>query len=108
LNCQIAAGAQGVQLFDSWVGTLSPTDYRTFVLPHSQSVFRNLAPRAPGVHFGTGTSTLLELMREAGGDVIGVDFRVELDHAWQRLGEVGIQGNLDPAGLYPEREYVRQ
>ena len=108
LNSQIAAGAQVVQLFDSWVGTLSPTDYSTFVLPHSRAVLANLTPGVPAIHFGTGTSALLELMREAGGDVIGVDFRVELDQAWQRLGEVGIQGNLDPAVLYAERDYVRQ
>jgi len=108
LNSQIAAGAQAVQLFDSWVGTLSPTDYHTFVLPHSRAVLANLTPGVPAIHFGTGTSALLELMREAGGDVIGVDFRVELDQAWQRLGEVGIQGNLDPAVLYAERDYVRQ
>lgn len=108
LNGQIAAGAQVVQLFDSWVGTLSPTDYRTFVLPHSQAVMANLTPGVPVIHFGTSTGALLELMREAGGDVIGVDFRVELDHAWQRLGDIGIQGNLDPAVLYADRAYVRQ
>ena len=108
LNAQVAAGAQVVQLFDSWVGTLSPTDYRTFVLPHSQAVIANLTPGVPVIHFGTSTGALLELMREAGGDVIGVDFRVELDHAWQRLGEVGIQGNLDPAVLFADRAYVRQ
>ena len=108
LNDQIAAGAQVVQLFDSWVGTLSPTDYRTFVSPHSQAVIANLTPGVPVIHFGTSTGALLELMREAGGEVIGVDFRVELDHAWQRLGEVGIQGNLDPAVLYADRAYVRQ
>ena len=108
LNGQIAAGAQVVQLFDSWVGTLSPSDYRTFVLPHTQAVIAHLTPGAPVIHFGTSTCALLELMREAGGDVIGVDFRVELDHAWQRLGEVSIQGNLDPAVLYADRTYVRQ
>lgn len=108
LNAQIAAGAQVVQLFDSWVGTLSPTDYRTFVLPHSQAVITNLTPGVPVIHFGTSTGALLELMHEAGGDVIGVDFRVELDQAWQRLGEVGIQGNLDPAVLYADRAYMRQ
>ncbi len=108
LNGQIAAGAQVVQLFDSWVGTLSPTDYRTFVFPHTQAVLTNLAPGVPVIHFGTGTSALLELMREAGGDVIGVDFRVELDQAWQRLGDVSIQGNLDPAVLFADRAYVRQ
>jgi uroporphyrinogen decarboxylase len=102
LNGQMAAGAQVVQLFDSWVGTLSPTDYRTFVFPHTQAVLANLTPGVPVIHFGTGTSALLELMREAGGDVIGVDFRVELDHAWQRLGDVSIQGNLDPAVLFAD------
>jgi uroporphyrinogen decarboxylase len=108
LNGQIAAGAQAVQLFDSWVGTLSPSDYRTFVLPHSQAVIAQVTPGVPVIHFGTSTGALLELMREAGGDVIGVDFRVELDQAWQRLGAVGIQGNLDPVVLYADPAYVRQ
>lgn len=108
LNAQIAAGAQVVQLFDSWVGTLSPSDYRTFVLPYAQAVLSQVTPGVPRIHFGTGTSALLELMREAGGDVIGVDFRVELDQAWQRLGDVSIQGNLDPAVLYAERPYLQQ
>src|SRR5260370_26396699 len=107
VNRQIAAGAQVVQLLDSWVGTLSPTDYRTFVLPHSRAVLANLTSGVPAIHFGTGTSALLELMREAGGDVIGVDFRVELHQAWQRLREVGIQGNLDLALLYAEPDYIR-
>jgi uroporphyrinogen decarboxylase len=108
LNGQIAAGVQAVQLFDSWVGNLSPVDYRTFVLPHTQAIITNLTPGIPVIHFGTSTGALLELMREAGGDVIGVDFRVELDHAWQCLGEVGIQGNLDPVILYADRAYLRQ
>jgi uroporphyrinogen decarboxylase len=108
LNSQIAAGAQAVQLFDSWVGHLAPADYGTFVLPHTRTVIANLTPGTPVIHFGTGTSALLELMREAGGDVIGVDFRVELDHAWQRLGAVGIQGNLDPVVLYADRTYLQQ
>ena len=108
LNAQIAAGAQAVQLFDSWVGNLSPADYRTFVLPHSQAVLRHVTPGVPVIHFGTGTSALLELMREAGGDVIGVDFRVDLDDAWPRLGDVAIQGNLDPVALYADLPYLRQ
>ena len=108
LNAQVTAGVQAVQLFDSWVGNLSPADYRTFVLPHSRAVMANVTPGVPVIHFGTGTNALLELMREAGGDVIGVDFRVELDDAWRRLGEVGIQGNLDPAVLTAERPYIRQ
>ena len=108
LNTQAAAGAQAVQLFDSWVGNLSPADYRAFVLPHSREVIASVAPGVPVLHFGTGTNALLELMREAGGDVIGVDFRVELDDAWRRLGAVGIQGNLDPAVLVAERPYIRR
>jgi uroporphyrinogen decarboxylase len=100
LNGQIEAGAQAVQLFDSWVGTLSPADYREFVLPHSRAVLSRLAPGVPAIHFGTGTATLLESMKEAGGDVIGLDWRVELGATWDRLGsEVAVQGNLDPAIL---------
>ena len=100
LNGQIAAGAQAVQLFDSWVGTLSPPDYREFVLPHSRAVITRLSPEVPVIHFGVGTATLLSSMKEAGGDVIGLDWRVELGSAWERLGhDVAVQGNLDPALL---------
>ena len=108
LNAQAAAGAQALQLFDSWVGNLSPTDYRTFVLPHSKDVIGGVTPGVPVIHFGTGTNALLELMREAGGGVMGVDFRVELVDAWRRLGDVAIQGNLDPAVLVAKRPYIRQ
>src|SRR4029434_2541058 len=86
LRAQIAAGAQAVQLFDSWVGCLSPDDYREFVLPHTRSVIESLSPGVPVIHFGTGTGMLLELMREAGGDVIGLDWRVRLDDGWRRVG----------------------
>jgi uroporphyrinogen decarboxylase len=98
LRAQIAAGAQAVQLFDSWVGDLSPTDYREFILPHVSHILKDVQTTGvPVIHFGTGTSTLLELQREAGGTVIGVDWRTPLDQAWQRLGpKVAIQGNLDP------------
>jgi uroporphyrinogen decarboxylase len=100
LNGQIAAGAQAVQLFDSWVGCLAPDDYRELVLPHTRSLIRSLTPGVPVIHFGTGTAGLLEAMREAGGDVIGLDWRVDLGAAWARLGDdVGVQGNLDPAAL---------
>ncbi|HKG98837.1 MAG TPA: uroporphyrinogen decarboxylase, partial [Pyrinomonadaceae bacterium] len=105
LNAQIEAGAQAVQLFDSWVGCLSPDDYREFVLPHTQSVIRNVVPGVPVIHFGTGTATLLELMREAGGDVLGLDWRVRLDEGWQRVGhDVAIMGNLDPVVLFANRD----
>lgn len=101
LQRQIAAGAQAVQLFDSWVGCLSPQDYRCYVLPYSKSVFDRLRDDStPLIHFGTGTATLLELMKEAGGTVIGVDWRISLRDAWERLGKtVAIQGNLDPVAL---------
>jgi len=111
LAAQVQAGAQAVQLFDSWVGCLSPADYRAFVLPHSRSIFRKLAPLGvPAIHFGTGTATLLELMREAGGDVIGLDWRVPLGQGWARVGHnTGIQGNLDPTALFaPLPELKRQ
>ena len=105
LNAQIAAGAQAVQLFDSWVGCLSPDDYREYVLPHTRAVIQNITPGVPVIHFGTGTSALLELMREAGGDVIGLDWRVRLDEGWQRVGhDVAVMGNLDPVALFAERE----
>jgi len=109
LNGQVGAGAQAVQLFDSWVGTLSWADYREYVLPHSAAVFRRLAASAPAIHFGTGTATLLEAMREAGGDVIGLDWRVDLGAAWDRLGpEVAVQGNLDPAILLAPIDEIRR
>ncbi len=105
LNAQIEAGAQAVQLFDSWVGCLSPDDYREFVLPHTRNVIRNVKPGVPVIHFGTGTATLLELMREAGGDVIGLDWRVRLDEGWQRVGhDVAIMGNLDPVVLFAKQD----
>ena len=107
LNAQIAAGAQAVQLFDSWVGCLSADDYREFVLPHTRNVIRNITPGVPVIHFGTGTGTLLELMREAGGHVIGLDWRIQLDDGWRRVGhDVSVMGNLDPVVLFANREYV--
>jgi uroporphyrinogen decarboxylase len=109
LNAQITAGTQAVQIFDSWVGCLSKSDYREFVLPHTQSVIRGVTPGVPVIHFGTGTSSLLESMREAGGDVIGIDWRVSLDEAWRRVGhDAGIMGNLDPLMLFANRERLRQ
>jgi uroporphyrinogen decarboxylase len=109
LNAQIAAGAQAVQLFDSWVGCLSPDDYRRYVLPHTQSIIRNITPGTPVIHFGTGTSALLELMCEAGGDVIGLDWRVRLDEAWERIGrDVGVMGNLDPVALFANEDHIRK
>ncbi len=102
LRSQIHAGAQVVQLFDSWVGCLNPDDYREYVLPHVQKIISSLRNEVvPIIYFGTGTGSLLELMKEAGGDVIGVDWRVHIDDAWKRLGQdVAVQGNLDPVALF--------
>jgi len=107
LTAQVQAGAQAVQLFDSWVGTLTPDDYHEYVLPYSKSIFAALQrTNVPTIHFGTGTASLLPLMKEAGGNVIGIDWQTPLDWAWERLDhQVAVQGNLDPAALYaPEAE----
>src|SRR5215204_1807346 len=109
LNAQIEAGAQAVQIFDSWVGALSPDDYREYVLPHTREVIRGVTPGVPVIHFGTGTATLLELMREAGGDVIGLDWRVRLDEGWRRIGhDVAVMGNLDPVVLFAKQAVLRE
>jgi uroporphyrinogen decarboxylase len=109
LNAQIEAGAQAVQLFDSWVGCLSPDDYREYVLPHTREVISNVKPNVPVIHFGTGTSALLELMREAGGNVIGLDWRVNLEDGWRRLGAgKAIMGNLDPVTLFASQDVIRE
>lgn len=109
LQMQIAAGADIVQLFDSWVGSLGPDDYRRFVLPHMTAVISAIPAEVPVIHFGTVTGNLLELMREAGGDVIGLDWRVDLAEAWTRLGSgVAVQGNLDPITLFAEVSEIRK
>ena len=110
LNAQADAGAQALQVFDSWVGNLGPADYRRFVLPSMRKLFERLSPEVPVIHFGTDTGSLLELQREAGGRVIGLDWRVDLAQAWERLGPgVGVQGNLDPVVLFaPIDEIARQ
>ena len=102
LVAQIRAGAQAVQIFDSWVGALSPQDYEKFVLPYSQRVLEAAkAENVPVIHFGTNTTTLLPLMKRAGGDVIGLDWRIPLDDGWSLLGhDVAVQGNLDPTLLF--------
>ena len=101
LRAQVDAGAHAVQLFDSWVGALDRDDYRRFVLPHSARVFEGIAGTdVPAIHSGVGTGHLLDLMRDAGGDALGVDHRVPLDDAWDVIGhDRAIQGNLDPATL---------
>lgn len=102
LRAQVAAGAQALQIFDSWVGALSPDDYARYVAPYVQRVLAGVETLGvPVIHFGTGTSTLLELQRDAGGTVIGVDWREPLGRAWARIGyDRALQGNLDPAVLF--------
>jgi uroporphyrinogen decarboxylase len=109
LNLQIAAGAEAVQLFDSWAGCLSPQDYERFVLPHTRATIAGVTPGVPVIHFSTGTGGFLKSLRAAGGDVIGVDWRVNLDAAWEWLGhDIAIQGNLDPAVLLSSPREIRR
>jgi uroporphyrinogen decarboxylase len=97
---QVEAGCQALQVFDSWVGALSPADYRRYVLPHTRALFAALPAGVPVIHFGTGTAALLLDLRSAGGSVIGLDWRVELDRAWAGVGhDVAVMGNLDPLAL---------
>src|SRR4029077_2902403 len=101
LVAQIEAGVDVVQVFDSWVGALNARDYREFILPHTRRIFEALSHYdVPTIHFGVGTGAILGELREAGGDVIGADWRVPLDEAWDAIGpDRGIQGNLDPTLL---------
>ena len=110
LVSQIEAGASAVQLFDSWAGSLSPTQYEQFVLPHSQRIFEALSEHSvPRIHFGVGTGEILHLMSAAGADVVGVDWRVPIDEARKRIG-VGksVQGNLDPSILGGDWELISE
>ena len=101
LVAQIEAGVDAVQIFDSWVGALNAADYREFILPHARRIFEHVTPcGAPTIHFGVGTGAILADLRDAGGDVIGADWRTPLDEAWEQIGfDHGIQGNLDPTLL---------
>jgi uroporphyrinogen decarboxylase len=109
LVAQIKMGAQAVQVFDSWAGCLSPHDYKTFVLPYSKRVFEVLAASSvPSIHFALGSSGLLPLLRDAGGSVISVDWRISLNDAWSCVGDgVALQGNLDPTALLAPWEILQ-
>lgn len=104
---QVEAGADSIQLFDSWAGCLSPEDYRRFVKPYSKSIFARLPATVPKIHFGRGSALLLQDMAECGADVVGVDFMTPLDWARTQLGERPVQGNLDPAVLLTDRATIR-
>ena len=109
LNAQIDAGAQAVQLFDSWVGCLGVDDYRRYALPYSRAVIERIRPGVPVIHFATGNPALVPLMSEAGGDVIGVDWRLRLDDACRLVRpHQAVQGNLDPAVLFAPVDEVRR
>jgi len=113
LRAQVEAGAQALQLFDSWLGALSPSDYQTFAMPYSLKaieIARGQDPSVPIIHFGTGTSGMLPLLRKAGADVVGVDWRIDLVDAWDSLDpDSAVQGNLDPVVLFaPPAEIRRQ
>ena len=110
VRAQVEAGAQAIQIFDSWVGCLNAKDYREYVQPYSKQIFNSLEDYTiPTIHFGTGTTSLLELMKEAGGTVIGVDWRINLGDVWQRLGDqISVQGNLDPVALLSGTEPLRK
>ena len=109
LNAQIESGVQAVQLFDSWAGCLGADDYRRFVLPHTRSVIEQVAPGVPVINFATGNPALLPLLSEAGGTVIGVDWRIRLDDAWRVVGyDKAVQGNLDPVVLLTDPPTIRR
>jgi uroporphyrinogen decarboxylase len=108
LKGQIAAGAQAVQLFDSWIGALTPEQYRRHVKPHSAWVLAEIAKTGtPSITFGTGTNGFLEEFASAGGDVVGVDWRIDLDVARKRLGKKPVQGNLDPVLLFSSKKVLK-
>ncbi len=109
LLMQIDAGASAVQLFDSWVGCLTPDDYRRYVLPYTQRLIASLHARVPIIYFGVDTATLLQCMSTSGADVIGLDWRVDLARAWESIGaDKAVQGNFDPVKLFADRETIRQ
>lgn len=109
LNAQIEAGAQLVQLFDSWVGCLGTDDYRRYVLPHTRRIIESIAPGVPVIHFATGNPALLPLQSEAGAAVVGVDWRIRLDDAWAAIGhDKAVQGNLDPVVLLTNPAEIRR
>ncbi len=110
LRAQVEAGAQAVQLFDSWAGALGVEDYEAHVQPHTRAIFDSLASlRVPRVHFGTNTAGLLESIAATGPDIVSLDWRVPLDRGWERVGlELGVQGNLDPAVMLGPTELVRE
>jgi uroporphyrinogen decarboxylase len=109
LNNQISSGADAVQLFDSWVGCLSPDDYTEFVLPHMKKLIAEIKKDVPVIHFGTGTDALLDLIKQTGCTVMGLDWRVDIGKAWEKVGrDLAVQGNLDPIALFAPQSEIRK
>ena len=109
LKAQIAAGVQAVQVFDSWAGCLPPADYRKYVLPYTKRLIESVQDDAPVINFLTGNPALLPLQKEAGGTVMGVDWRIQLNDAWDIFGpEYAVQGNMDPVSIYAELPVLKQ
>jgi len=109
LNAQVLAGASALQLFDSWVGCLGPDDYRRYVLPHTRTILAGIAADVPVIHFASGNPALLPALAEAGGSIVGLDWRVRLDDAWRTVGyDRAVQGNLDPMVLLSDRGEIRR
>ncbi len=108
LNYQIDSGVQAVQIFDSWVGCLSPADYLEYVLPHSKRLIENISGRVPIIHFGTGNPALLPMMAQAGGDVMALDWRAPLVESWDKIGVKSVQGNMDPIVLCADKSSVER
>lgn len=108
MNYQIDSGVQAVQIFDSWIGCLSPNDYRNYVFPHTQRLMQAISGTVPVIHFGTGNPSLAPLMAEAGGDVLGLDWRTPLMETWDTTGVTAVQGNMDPIALCSTREAVER
>lgn len=108
LNAQVTAGAQALQLFDSWVGILSPEEFKRFALPYVKLLISGLKPGIPIIYFGTETAPFYQWLKETGATVIGVDWREDLDKAWKELGNVAIQGNLNPEILLTDPDTVHK
>jgi len=109
LNRQAKEGADAIQIFDSWIGCLSPEDYKNYVLPHMRVLFSKINKNVPTIHFGTGTASLLKLMKAAGRAVIGFDWRVDINKAWRQIGyDSAVQGNLDPITLFSTPSIIRK
>ena len=106
LNYQIEQGVQAIQIFDSWVGSLSVSDYLAHVFKHSQRLISSISGKVPVIHFGTGNPALLPMMAEAGGDVMALDWRSPIKESWDLIGAKSVQGNLDPVALFAERDAV--